>query len=155
MALFFILVLLLALIPSLTYAEQGDIFPEGSQETLHIRQLIVKPEDSTKGSSQKTSATSSAASVGHVDVWISATKRINWEVTVYPPYKGNGFDGFLNITNLSTGLSMGRNPVETMKGSMSSPPYSGRYGARLVGVLTYNGVTTGVTLESAYLTWTK
>jgi hypothetical protein len=144
------LVFLLALTPSLANAEQGDTFSEGSQETLHIRQPIVEPQDST----QKTSAASSQASVGHVDVWISTNpKKINWEVVVYPPYKGNGFNGWLNITNLSSGLNSGRYNIKTMVGSMSPPIYNGRYGAMLTGVLTYNGVTTGVTMESKYLTW--
>lgn len=150
--LFFSLVLIVVLTPSLAFAEQVSIPPKDSQEILHIRQPLVEPGDSTQKNSASINIETS--DVGYVDVWISTNpKKINWNVVVYPPYKGNGFIGYFNITNLSSGLSSGRYDVTTMSGSMTPPIYTGKYGATLTGVLTYNGVTTGVTLNSPYLVW--
>ncbi|HWO95655.1 MAG TPA: hypothetical protein VNM45_04840 [Bacillus sp. (in: firmicutes)] len=145
-ALFFILGLLLASTPSLTYAKQNDTIPE---ENIHIP--IVKPKP--KDSSQKASA-ASTQSIGYVDLWVShSPTKINWKVVVYPPHKGNGFDGYLSITNLDSGFSHGRYPITKMKGALTPPIKKARYGGRLSGVLLYNGVTTGVTMESKYLVW--
>ncbi|MBS4191206.1 hypothetical protein KHA94_13535 [Bacillus sp. FJAT-49705] len=152
MVLFFTLGLLLVLTPNFANAEQGDTIPEGNQESIRIP--IVEPEDSSEDSLQKFSA-ASTNNIGYVDVWVTNNpKKINWEVVVYAPYKGNGFTGHFSITNLSTGLSHGSYDITGMKGSISPPIYRGKYGGRLSGVLLYNGVTTGVTLSSPYLVWT-
>ena len=152
--LFFTLVLMFTLIPSLASAEQGDALPESSLENTHIQIPIEKVEDSSQ-ESQESKAIKAASNVGYVDVWISNNpKKINWKVVVNPPYKGNGFNGILSVTQLNQGQTQ-RNSINTMSGSLSPPIYTGKYGARLEGTLTYNGVVTGVTIASSYLTWTN
>lgn len=151
--LFVTLAILLSLTPVLTYAAENNTSHEDKQDTLQIRQPIVSPNSSAKDSPQKASA---ASNVGYVDVWVSGSpKRIYWNVVVNPPYRGNGFNGYINITDLNSGLSHGNMSIAGMKGSISTPILRSRYGARISGVLTYNGVTTGVTMESPYLTWTN
>lgn len=152
--LFFTLVLLLNLTPASTYASENDTLSETNEETLRIQQPIVTPESLNKASTNDSSQQAAASNVGYVDVWITGSpKKINWKVVVYPPYKGNGFNGSISITNLDSGLSHGQYSVKTMSGSMSTPILRSRYGAKLSGVLTYNGVTTGITMASPYLSW--
>ncbi|MEP9405605.1 hypothetical protein ABKP09_04680 [Peribacillus frigoritolerans] len=160
LALFFTLVLLFALIPSLASAEQGNTVPDGDQENLHIQVPIEKVEDSngdsSKDSSKESKVVAAAASnVGYVDVWVTKSpKKINWKVHVNPPYKGNGFNGWLSVTHLTQGSNQ-RYHITTMSGSLTPPIPTGTYGGRLEGTLTYNGSVTGVTLASGYLQWTN
>lgn len=147
--LLFALVLLLSILPGMTYAKENNTNLNDNQE---IRIPIAKPEANETSKQKGTTKATAANNVGYVDVWISNNpKRINWKVVVNPPYKGNGFKGILNITNLSSGLNYGREPITKMSGKLVPPLYLGKYGARLEGVLTYNGVTTGVTVFSPYL----
>lgn len=153
-SLFFALTFLLNLTSALTYDSDNAVLADTNEETLQIQQPIVSPESLNKSSTKDSSQQAAASNVGYVDVWISGSpKKINWKVVVYPPYKGNGFNGSIRITNLDSGLSHGQYSVKTMSGSMSTPILRSRYGAQLSGVLTYNGVTTGITMASPYLTW--
>ena len=159
LALIFTLVFVFALIPSLASAEQGNTVPDGDQENLHIQIPIEKVEDSngdsSKNSEESKVVAAAASNVGYVDLWVTKSpKKINWKVHVNPPYKGNGFNGWLSVTHLSQG-SNSRYHITTMSGSVSPPMPTGPYGGKLEGTLTYNGTVTGVTIASGYLRWTN
>ncbi|PKR82468.1 hypothetical protein [Heyndrickxia camelliae] len=152
-SLLFTLALTLSILPVMSHAAENTTDISDIQDGIRIP--IVKPDVANDTLKQGvTTQAATANNVGYVDVWMSYNpKRINWKVVVNPPYRGNGFVGELSVTHLSTGLNSGRYKITKMSGNLVPPIFRGKYGARLEGVLTYNSVTTGVTVYSPYLVY--
>ena len=64
-----------------------------------------------------------------------------------------GFTGLMDVTDISSGLSGGRNPVSGFSGSVPTSNISGhRYSASLTGMTTLLGIPVAHTVPN-YITW--
>lgn len=152
MSLFLILGMLVVLAPSIGNAEEQDDF-EVESEIASIRIPLVQTAETSVDSHQKSSI-ATISNVGYVDFWLTTSPyKLNYAVTVNPPYRGNGFSGSINVTNMDSGLSHGSYSISGMNGSITPPSYKNRYSATLSGALLDNGKPTGVTLYSKAIVW--
>ncbi|MBC1483327.1 hypothetical protein HCJ58_01565 [Listeria sp. FSL L7-1509] len=81
--------------------------------------------------------------VGEMKIWVTnSPKRINWKVTMTPPYKATGFKGMLNIADLYHGSTQ-RVSVSGLKGYISQPMLKSQYMASVSGKVTPVGYAMG------------
>jgi hypothetical protein len=87
--------------------------------------------------------------IGTLKIWVTnSPKRLNWQVTMRPPYNATGFKGTWNITDIYHG-SIQRTNISGLKGYISQPMLKSQYMASLSGKV----IPTGYALGSSSIRW--
>jgi hypothetical protein len=143
-----ILTMILASILTFTLAPYLANAKPVEQEQLNVTEVhsVSESISLTEDSSQRQAR---AAQVGKLDIWISnSPKRINWKITMFPPYNGKSFTGTFAIANLKSGATQ-RVGVKGMSGYISQPMLKSTYRASLSGKVS----PVGYALGSQSLIW--
>ncbi|EUJ33872.1 hypothetical protein MFLO_01570 [Listeria floridensis FSL S10-1187] len=125
--------------PTISSAKQ---VPSNDSSKVYTQEIAITKEQNPR--------TRALSRIGTLNIWVSTKpKRLNWKITMNPPYRGTGFKGSWSIAELSHGTPTQRVNVTGMSGSITPPMLRNTYGAPLSGKVT----PVGYVLGSKYLVY--